>query len=228
MEILDLDKKLFVGFVESVKDPNKRGRIKVRVQSLYDDLALDDIPYAYPYSDISGKAFRLPDVGKIVNVVYPNNDLYEPYYIFSESYNINLQDKLNEYSDDDYANFIALLFDHTTQIYSDNTNLTIDYKYNKITIDNTSINHELKDNSQIMNIGSKGADQPALMTIHFFDWLDRFMDTLSQPTALIGNLGAPVIKIQLDLLIAEYKAIRKTFESNNIFIIDNNKIKKLD
>ena len=227
MLINDLNKKLFVGFVESVKDPNRKGRIKVRVQGLYDEIPLEDMPYAYPYSDISGKEFRLPSVGKIVNVVYPNNDLYEPYYIFSESYNINLQDKLNGYSDEEYANFIALIFDHTTQIYSDDNNLTLDYKFNKITIDNNSINHELKDNSQKLTIGTTSADQPALMTIHFFDWMDRFMDKMLMPTTMLGNLGAPIIKVELDALIVEYKAIRKTFLSNNVYIVDNNKIKKL-
>jgi len=227
MLIKDLDRKLFVGIVESVKDPNRKGRIKVRVQGLYDDIEIDDIPYAYPYSDISGKEFRLPSVGKIINVVYPNNDLYEPYYIFSENYNINLQQKLKDYSDEEYANFVALLFDHTTQIYSDDKNLTIDYKFNKITIDNKKINLELKDNSGRLNIGTVSANQPALMTIHFFKWMDKFMETLLKPTSLTGNLAAPIVKPEIDNLILEYQAIKKTFLSNNVYIVDNGKVQKL-
>ena len=227
MLIPELNRRLFMGLVESVKDPNRKGRIKVRVQGLYDEIPLEDIPYAYPYGSINGRGFCLPDVGKIVNIFYPNCDLYEPYYIFAEEMNINLQEKLKEYSDEDYANFVALTFDNITQIYYDVNNLTLDYKFNKMTIDNDSINHELKDNSQIMNIGSKGADQPALMTIHFFDWMDRFMKKLLEPNSMTGNLGAPVVKPELDALITEYNAIRKTFLSDNIFIVDNNKIRKL-
>ena len=35
---------------------------------------------------------------------------------------------------DEYKNFVALLFDHRTQIYSDDTELRLDYLYNNIKI----------------------------------------------------------------------------------------------
>lgn len=223
----DLTRKLYIGIVESVQDPNRKGRIKVRVQSLYDDLDLNDIPYAAPYKDLDGKEFRLPQVGKLVNVLYPNNDLYDPHYIFSENYNINLQNKLKNYSDDEYAKFVALLFDDRTQIFSDDENLTLDYKYNRMTIDNKSINLELKDSQQRLDIGTVGSNQPGFMTLHWFQWFDQVVQTLLVPNTLTGNLGAPIIRPDLDALLQQYQQLKQTFLSNNIFLVDNDKINKL-
>ena len=53
---------------------------------------------------------------------------------------------------DDYKNFIALLFDYQTQVFIDKDGMTIDYQYNKMTIKNDSINVELKDNTQKINL----------------------------------------------------------------------------
>jgi len=135
---MNINKKLYLGLVEDISDPDKLGRIKVRVQGVFDKIPVEDIPWSNPFKSLDGKSFNLPSVGKIVNVMFFNNNIYEPTYIYSENYNINLEDVLKDYSDEEYKKFVALLFDHKTQIYSDNKNLTLDYKYNKITIDNKS------------------------------------------------------------------------------------------
>jgi len=122
-----LKNKIFVGFVEDNLDEKRKGRVKVRVQGVFNDIEADHIPWASPFRSLDGKSFSVPAVGKIVNVVFPQGNLYEPEYIYSENYNINLQDKLDDMSDKEYKNFVALLFDHKTQIYSDDTNLRLDY-----------------------------------------------------------------------------------------------------
>lgn len=224
----DIRSKLWMGLVEDVKDPNRKGRIKVRVQGLYNNLSVEDIPYASPYLSSDGRNFRLPAVGKIVNVVYPNNDLYDPYYVFSENYNINLQSKLEDMDDGEYAKFVALLFDDRTQIYSDDENLTMDYKYNKVTIDNDTINLELKDNAdRHVNIGSADASQQAILGNHFMEWLDELVRILELPTSLIGNMGSAILKPQVDVHLKKYHLLRETFLSRNVNIVDNYKVKKL-
>ena len=150
---MDVERKLYIGVVEENIDPKKQGRIKVRVQTLYHEISVDDIPWAAPFGSLAGKSFEVPAIGKLVNVMFFQNDLYDPYYMYSENYNINLQNKLNNLSNDEYINFVSLLFDERTQIYSSDSNLTLDYLYNKITIDSTSINLELKDNNGKVNIG---------------------------------------------------------------------------
>jgi len=224
----DLKGKLYLGIVEDISDPDRNGRIKVRVQGIFDEIPLEDIPWASPKKSIAGKSFELPKVGKIVNIEFSNGDLYDPYYIFSENYNVNLESALKNYSDDEYEGFIALTFDERTQIYSDDKNLTLDYKYNKITIDNGNINIEAKDNNQKVNIGTKKATQQAMLGNHWLDWFDTLVKTLQQPTALIGNLGAPIIRPQLDQVLSEYWIKRESFISDHVYITDDRKIKKLE
>jgi len=223
----NLSDKIFFGVVEDVKDPNRTGRIKVRVQSLFDDIPLEDIPYASPSYCVDGKSFNVPPLGKIVSVVFGWGDLYQPYYSTCNYFNVNLQEKLKSMSDDEYAGFTALSFDNRCQIYIDDTDLTLDYLFNKFTINETQMNMELKDNSGTLNLGTVGADQPLLLTNHFFDWFDKVINELKKPSSLIGNNGLPVQKIELDSILSEYDTLKSSFLSKNVFCVDNNKINKL-
>lgn len=222
----DLD-KLWVGIVEDNKDPDRLGRVKVRVQSVYDDIPLEDIPWANPIKSLSSRQYEMPAIGKIVSVFFPNESIYEPYYMFADHYNVNLKKKLSDLSDDEYVNFVALLFDHKTKIYSDDTNLTMDYLYNKITVSNDDINLELKDSQRKVNIGTAGATQQAVLGNHFFNWMDKFVKKLVEPTSLIGNSGAPIVKTEIDMLLVEYQTLRETFLSDHVYIVDDNKVNKL-
>ena len=224
---MELSRDFYVGIVEDNKDPNRKGRIKVRVQTLYHDIAVEDIPYAYPFAGLAGKEFQVPAIGKLVNVLFLSDDLYSPYYIYSENYNENLQRKLKDLSDEEYADFTAILFDESTQIFVKGKEFTMDQLLNKITINNTTINLELKDNQQMINLGSKDSEQEAVLGTRYFEWMDKFIDEISSPFSFIGNMGAPVLKTKLDMLCAEYRLKRPNFVSNNVRIVDNGKVKKL-
>lgn len=223
----DLD-KLWIGLVEDNKDPKKLGRVRVRVQGLFGDIETGDIPWSSPVKSLSARSFEVPAIGKIVSVIFPNDLLYESYYMFSDHYNVNLKKKIDELEGDEYANFVAVVFDHKTKIFSDDTNLTVDYKYNRMTIDNDNINLELKDNSKILNLGTKNSNQQAVLGNHWFDWMDKFVNALLKPTAIIGNAGAPVLKPDIDRLLVEYQTLRETFVSKNVYIVDNNKVNKIE
>jgi len=223
---MELSRDFYVGVVEDNKDPNRKGRIKIRTQTLYHNMTVSDIPYAYPFAGLAGKEFQVPAVGKLVNVLFLSDDLYSPYYIYSENYNINLQNKLNSLSDDEYANFSALLFDERTNIFATSDELTIDHLYNKITINNNSINLELKDNTQILNLGSKNSDQEAVLGTNFFEWMDRFINELKGPS-MVDGLGAPIMKTNIDILCKEYSLLRKNFLSKNVRLNDNDNVDKL-
>lgn len=216
-----LKDKVFLGVVEEIVDPKRIGRIKIRVQGIFDDIDVDDIPWAHPYKDLAGKTFCVPAVGKLVNVVFPLGNLYSPEYIYAEHYNINLSNKMGTLSDDEYKNFVALLFDHRTQVYSDDSELRMDYMYNNIKIREKGINIHLKDNSQELRLGHDQAEQSAVLGDHFMMWFDEFMTTLLIPTSLTGNLGAAVLKPQIDQVILKYMALRATFLSQHVKIVDN-------
>jgi hypothetical protein len=221
-------RNVYVGIVVDDNDPRKLGRVKVRVQNIFDEIDIEYIPWSSPYLSLNGKSFDKPSNGKIVNVIFENGIVYQPVYMYSLNYNINLQDKLDTLSKDDYNNFIALLFDHRSRIYSETNKLTIDFLVNKMVIDNKSINLEIKDNSNKITLGSEDADQNAVLGQHFImEWFLEFMQLLIKPTTLTGNLSAPILKPELDAHIQKFLSNPKKFISKNVFISDNNKIKKL-
>lgn len=220
--------KIFVGLVEDVKDPNKKGRIKVRVQGAFNELPLEDIPYASPFRSLDGKVFSVPAVGKIVNVIFEQGNIYDPYYMFSENYNVNLQNKLKGLSDDEYKNFVALLFDDRTQIYSDDDALKLDYYNNSILLRKNNIDIRLKDNSQKLHLGHEYASESAVLGDHFMTWMDTFIAALLTPSTLVDSGGIPISKPQLDIIMQQYQSMRETFLSKHVKVVDNNAILQTD
>jgi hypothetical protein len=229
IDTLRLNRKVFVGIVEDNYDPKRCGRVKVRVQSLFNDIPVPHIPWASPHPSSHGKDFFVPPNGKIVNVIFENANLYTPYYIYTDKYNINLQDKLESLSESEYSSFIALLFDHKTQIFSDDSKLTLDFLLNRLTIDKEGINLEVKDNSQRVNLGSKNATQRAVLGDAFIlDWFTEFVNILLNPVNMTGNMGAPVLKPALDAHLTKFLTRMGDFVSSNVYIVDNNKVESLE
>lgn len=225
----DLKNKTFIGIVEENKDPKKIGRIKARVASIYDEIPMDDMPWCKPYKDLNGNQFTVPDIGKIVLVIFDEGSIYKPEYISSEHYNINLEKKLESLSDDTYVSMRALVFDNKTQIYSnDDEGIKLDYKFNNINLTETNIDLNLKDDYGKISIGDANADQQSILGTNFMNWMDKFLDTLMSGPYL-GNMGAPVVsKPDLIKIINEYKRLRDPkFLSNNVYIASNYKIKSV-
>jgi hypothetical protein len=124
-------------------------------------------------------------------------------------------------SDTEYENFSALLMDNKTQIFSDDSKLMLDYKYNQVSISNEGINLNLKDNDQELLLGHNYANQSAVLGDAFFNWMDGFVNTLLQPSSMMGNMIAPVLKPLVDTELTKYKALRETFVSQHVKIVDN-------
>jgi hypothetical protein len=224
--------RTYVGVVEENIDPKKLGRCKIRVIDIFDDIPINDIPWAAPWKDLNGNEFNIPDKGKVVTVVFDSGNIYKPEYIYAEHFNINLEKKLNSLSENDYKSFKSLLFDHKTQIYvNDSEGLKIDYKYNNININDSSIDLNLKDNFGKLNLGDSSCDQRVIQGSNFLEWFDEFMNILigNQGGAYTGNLGVPVLPTPgLLKVITKYKSLKETkFLSNNVFTPDNSKISSI-
>lgn len=218
---MDLN-KTYIGVVIDVNDPDKMGRVKIRVMGVYEEYPEDDIPWANPWKDLSGGEFDIPEKGKVVTVVFDNEE--RPEFIYANNYNINLENKLKTLSEDGYLSFKSLIFDHKTQIYvNDDEGLKIDYKYNNINLKEESIDINLKDNNTTLNLGDQTADQQAILGNHFFDWLDKFLDNLQ--TGLLAA-GSPVLvapNLMKDIL--DFKILKDLkYLSHHVNIVDNNKI----
>ncbi len=224
--------KTYLGVVEDNKDPQKIGRVRVRVMNVFDQIDKSDIPWAKPWKDLNGNSFNVPDIGKVVTVIFESANIYSPEYIYADHYNSNLEKKLSELSEADYLSMKALIFDHKTQIYvNDKEGLKLDYKFNVINIREKSINLNLKDNFGKINIGTENSTQRAILGDHFLNWFDDFVNILlgDKGGPFLGNLGAPVIPtptLMGHLQLYQQLKIPK-FLSKHVSITDNESVKKL-
>ena len=225
--------KTYIGVVEDNNDPKKIGRVKIRVMDIFDSLKIEDLPWATPWKDLNGNSFNIPDVGKVVTVIFENGDENSPEFIFSDHYNINLETKLNDLGKQDYLSMKALIFDHKTQVYvNDSEGLKLDHKFNNVNIKESSIDLNLKDNFGKVNLGSANSQQRAILGDNFTNWFSDFLNILmgDKGGGFLGNLAAPVVAtpalmehIQLFNAIKDPKILSK-----NVYIVDNESVEKLD
>ena len=222
--------KTYIGIVEDNIDPKKIGRLKVRVLDIFEDeIPTEDLPWAAPWKDLNGNSFNVPEIGKVLIVVFEQGDINKPEFIFAEHYNINLENKLQTLSDDDYVSMKSLIFDHRTQIYvNESEGLKIDHKYNNVNLTENAIDINLKDNNRNVNIGDAAASQQAILGNHWMDWFDEFVNNLlgAMGGPFLGNLGAPVVPNPAFIsVLQKYKALRDpVFLSHHVNIVDNNKV----
>jgi hypothetical protein len=234
MELNELKSNTFVGFVEDNQDPKKLGRCRVRVMNVFEEIPKEDIPWAKPWKDLNGNQFTVPDVGKVVTVIFDGGNVYKPQYIYAEHYNINLEEKLKQLSGKNYTSMRSLMFDHKTQIYvNDEEGLKMDHKFNNINITKDSIDINLKDNFAKVNIGTKTAGQQAVLGNHFMDWMTEFVTTLCSGPAFVISTpvpGSPVVgNPKLVELLGKFMTLKNTkFLSHHVNVVDNSYVTKLN
>lgn len=103
-ETVDPATQSYLGMVEDNEDPEKLGRLKVRI-SPYMDFESEDLPWACPTLGTHGNnpnagGINVPEVGSQVRVYFPNHDLTAPYYMGAELNELNR----TTFFDDDYPN----------------------------------------------------------------------------------------------------------------------------
>lgn len=222
----------FIGIVEDNKDPDKKQRVRIRIPYLHGDVSAiptDAIPWAQPIRDNNGLSFSVPDLNKIVMVTFPTGNQYFPVYRNAVHLNVNLQKKIEQYSDTDYTSFVALIYNHNTQVYMNNAEgLKLYHKFNGINITEDSIIHELKDNGATMFLGDKTGNQELVLGTNFFKWLDSFTNVMMN-AYLTSSPGSPAVATpQLLDVLAQYRGLRSTFVSKHIYATDNNQIRSKD
>ena len=94
----------YLGIVEDNNDPEKLGRLKVRIAP-YGDLLTEDLPWAYPKLGTHGNSveyggLNVPEIGSQVRVEFPSRDLTAPYYSGAELNDTNR----TTFFDEDYPN----------------------------------------------------------------------------------------------------------------------------
>lgn len=232
----NFDDDMFIGVVEDVDDPKRMGRVKVRVDRLHgrvDDspnIPTEDLPWAMPTIDRGGYTFSIPSVGKVVRLSFTSGDFYKPVYKDATHYNYNLQEKLQSLPEENYREFYTNNFDDKHQYYHDkDEGVVFDYVKSRFNIDpQGNMTMHLRDNSSKAFLGSPDASEPAILGNHWMEWFDDLVQNLmgAKGGPYLGNFGAPVIPNPGMLeVLNKYLAIRPTFLSDHVFIVDDQRVK---
>lgn len=138
----------YLGEVVDVKDPNKEGRCKIKVFSLFDSLPIEDIPWAIPsqkpaFFGQDGKAgsISIPKKGSIVNVRFNHGDLYSPEYEQVQELGDDIKEELQKSTDYEYEGAHYILVDGDEQLkmwFTKGRGLTFELKDSFVNIDQNS------------------------------------------------------------------------------------------
>ena len=150
----DLLATSWLGEVVDIEDPQKIGRVRIKVYGKFDDIPKDSIPWAYPGNNMTagsksgGGFFSVPKLGSVVSVKFDMGNIYHPEYFFQQK----ISDETKAEIKDSYANAHVLLYDTVTaefvKIYfTEKKGLMLDYK--------TSIINILPDKSIVLENASK-------------------------------------------------------------------------
>lgn len=229
MDSEKLKRETFLGVVVDNKDPFRLGRCKIKVFQIFDRLETEDIPWATPWKDLNGNEFTIPEIGKIVSVVFDQGNKYTPEYIYAQNFNVNLERKLKNISVDDYQSMRAVLVDHSTQIYrTQSEGLKIDHEYTNINIDQYgNILMNLRDNKSIITLGSKDSDEEVVLGTTFMRWFDDLVSCLlgENGGAYIDKTAAPVTAgPKLTETLLKYSLLKEKFLSRHVRLPKNDLI----
>lgn len=154
----DLINKQFLGIIEDTADPRKEGRCKIRVFGLYDDIPVEDLPWAYPKnkSTFFGKegksgSVSIPKKGSIVAVRFDNGNRYSPEFYSIHELADDIKDELSK--DGEYQGSHFILWDGDEELkiwFTINKGLTLELKGSRINIGRDkaiTIEHSLSQSS---------------------------------------------------------------------------------
>ena len=108
---------IHLGEIVDINDPLKQGRARVRVFGFFEDLEIEDIPWADQISGLSFSSSRgagnitIPRVGAVVNAQFDGSNYYKVFYEFEKE---TSPDLLAEIADS-YEGAQSLLYDTDAQ-----------------------------------------------------------------------------------------------------------------
>jgi hypothetical protein len=139
----DLLSTPWLGEVVDIEDPQKIGRIKVKVYGKFDQIPTEDIPWAYPANNTTassasgGGFFSVPKLGSIVSIRFDSGNLYHPEYYFVQK----ISDEVKAEIENSYENAHIIVYDTVTEgslkiFFTEEKGLMLDYQESQINIKN--------------------------------------------------------------------------------------------
>lgn len=133
----------WLGEVVDIEDPQFIGRIKVKVFGKFDQIPVEDIPWAYPGNNMTagsasgGGFFSVPKIGSIVSIKFENGNLYHPEYFFIQKISDEAKDEIKN----SYENAHIIVYDTVTSgslkiFFTEEKGLMLDYQETQINIKN--------------------------------------------------------------------------------------------
>ena len=151
---------IHLGEIVDINDPLKQGRARVRVFGFFEDLEIEDIPWADQISGLSFSSSRgsgnitIPRVGAVVNAQFDGSNYYKVFYEFEKE---TSPDLLAEIADS-YEGAQSLIYDTDAQpgplkiFYTRKKGLTISLGDAKVQLDT-------QDGGQLRVVIEMGEDQ---------------------------------------------------------------------
>lgn len=149
-----------LGEIVDINDPLKQGRARIRVFGFFDDLEIEDIPWAEQISGLSFSSARgngnisIPRLGAIVNVQFDGANYYKLFYEFEKE---NSPELLAEI-EDSYEGAQSLIYD----IEASPGPLKLFYTKKKglnISLGDAKIQLDTQDGGQLRIVIEMGKDQ---------------------------------------------------------------------
>ena len=112
--------KSYLGVIVDINDPLKQGRAKVRVFGVFDDLEVEDIPWAEPGTASEyfgggkgGGAVSVPRIDTVVYCSFESENYYKIYFDIIKEFSPDLVEEMNE--ENSYEGFHSLVYDSEAQ-----------------------------------------------------------------------------------------------------------------
>jgi hypothetical protein len=159
---------VYLGKVEDIMDPKFEGRCRIRVFSLFDDIPVEDLPWAVPANKpmffgkhARGGSLSIPKVGAIVQVNFNHGDIYSPEYIQSQELGEDIKDELKKGKDNPkkYEGAHFILFDGDEEIkfwFDREIGLQMEMKQSFIRIDQKTSNILVEHKDSLSQIALEG------------------------------------------------------------------------
>lgn len=119
--------RVHLGKIVDINDPLKQGRARIRVFGFFDELEIEDIPWAEQISGLSFSSAKgngnlsVPRLGAVVNVQFDGSNYYKLFYEFEKETTPELLAEIS----DSYEGAQSLLYDVESVNNNGNTGLKL-------------------------------------------------------------------------------------------------------